>query len=109
LQEQAATFLFLPELLAPALEKGSTYTYFAPSANSIATITTTPVQITSGTNTFTKNEAGTTIEVDFNGHGEINSMTATFVIYQIRIDGAGANFTTGIAYYCLQMLQKRQI
>jgi len=69
--------------------KGSSYAYFYPNANSLANVGTTAVMVPGMSYTYTKLEAGTTLEIDFIGHMSCNGVPpGAGVIFAIRVDGS---------------------
>jgi len=78
----------------PVWKKGSSFSYFGIATQTLASVTTTATQLSSAY-TFTKNEDATSVEVDFNGHASIASMTASGVYFQLRIDGIVSTSGTG--------------
>jgi hypothetical protein len=84
-------------------KKGSKYTYFNPASTSINNLTTSPTLFPGTTFSYTKLEAGTTLEIEFSGHIIANGMPAnTGVIFELRVDGVQCSGSSGHSVYWQQ-------
>lgn len=80
--------------------KGSSYAYFYPTATSLANVGTTAVMVPGMSYTYTKLEAGTTLEIDFIGHLSCNGVPAgAGVVFEIRVDGNPCTSFSGRSVY----------
>ena len=82
-------------------ETASTVTSIAPvSCQSLANVTTTPTPISAALTTFTKNYAGTKVEVIFQTHINVEDfLGCNGVTYELRIDGVPASGNSGKTVY----------
>ncbi|MBP7810205.1 MAG: hypothetical protein KA163_13005 [Bacteroidia bacterium] len=81
-------------------KKGSSYSYFYPTASGMSNVSSTAVMVTGMSYAYNKLEAGTTLEIDYIGHMSASGVPGgAGVVLEIKVDGNPCASFSGRAVY----------